>query len=153
MTRETLAALGYATARALAAEPVAAVFVYGSVAIGTDRVGSDVDTFVLLSEDVGERRRGIRAEFARLQRRLGYTPDAEHPVELFTSADAAGALDDAERAIRDGRLDRLTAEGDEREVLHALTDSRLLLLGGDSLDSLTARAERLAALIRTSSAT
>jgi predicted nucleotidyltransferase len=151
MPRATLAALGYAIASALDGEPVAAAFVYGSVASGTDRVDSDVDTFVLLSEDVGDGRSRIRAEFTQLQRRLGYIPDADHPVELFTTADAAAALDAAERAVRDGTFDRLRIDGDEREVLHALTDSRLLLLGGAALDQLSARAERLAALIPTAS--
>lgn len=149
MPRGTLAALGYAIARALEAEPVAAVFVYGSVAAGTDSVGSDVDTFVLLSEDVGDRASRIRTEFVHLQRRLGYTPDLDHPVELFSTADATAALDAVERAVRERSFDRLPIDGDEREVLHALTDARLPLHGGDDLDCLIARAERLAALMPT----
>jgi len=149
MARGTPAALGYAIARALDAEPVAAVFVYGSVAMNTDGTESDVDTFVLLSEDVGERRRRIQVAFYRLQQRLGYIPDPDHPVELFCTDDAAAALDVVERAVQSGSLDQLPVEGDEREVLRALTQPRLLLHGGIDLDRLTDRAVRIADLIRT----
>ncbi len=144
MARATPAELGYAIGRALDGTDVVAVLVYGSVATGTDGPGSDVDTFVLLAADPGEHRPRLRAGFHRLQERLGWTPDPQYPVELFSTAAAGAALDGLAGALAAGTSDRLDPVGDEREVLRALTGPRLVLLGGPELDRLTARAEDLA---------
>lgn len=139
------AILGQAVTQGMDGIAVSAVFIYGSVALGADHAGSDLDTFVLLSDDIDARkRRQVRANFCELQVRLGYQPDTKHPVELFSVDAATAALNIVEVAAIDGSLAALPVNGDEREVLIALSGPRLLLWGGHHLDRLTARAMRLA---------
>lgn len=142
------AMLGQAVMQALDGIAVSAVFIYGSVALGTDHAGSDLDTFILLTDDIeARRRRQVRADFCELQVSLGYQPDTKHPVELFSVGAAAAALDIVEVVAIAGSLAALPINGDEREVLGALSGPRLLVWGGYDLDRLTARAMRLARLV------
>jgi predicted nucleotidyltransferase len=138
------AAFGLAVAQALRQIPVVAVFVYGSVAADIDHVGSDIDTFVLTQTEIADRcRLRIRADFHQLQQRLGYRPDPEFPVEVFSVAAVDAVLDTLDNAITGGTFAALPEDGDEREILRALTDTRWVLQPSADLDRLTTRAQHL----------
>jgi len=127
-----------------------AAFVYGSVAAGRNHPGSDLDCFVLLTEEPDPvHRLRVGEEFAALQRRLGLTPDPHHPVELFT----VGACWSALRSPTAGRLlagdagqPPDPADSDEVEIMHALLDERIELRSSPCLAALTDQAE---AVVRT----
>ena len=113
----------------LADLPVAGAFIYGSVARGTARVGSDIDVFVLLDEPLDfPMIASLRSAFVDLQRRLGYQPDLEYQVELFTIEAAGDAL--TSRA----------PDEDQREVRRALTDVKTVIIGSQRLDELILQA-------------
>jgi predicted nucleotidyltransferase len=125
-----------------------AAFVYGSVAAGRNHPGSDLDCFVLLTEEPDPvHRLRVGEEFAALQQRLGLTPDPHHPVELFT----VGACWSALRSPRTGRLLADAAAGqppdpadsDEVEIMHAFLDERIELRSSPCLAALTSQAETL----------
>lgn len=123
---------------------IAGAFVYGSVAAGSARPGSDIDCFALLTDEVTARQRHqLATGFANLQRRLGYTPDPVYPIELFTAARCRDALSSAivQSAIRDafggGRLDPAVADADDLEVFRALVGIRLRVVDCDDLERLS----------------
>lgn len=127
-----------------------AAFVYGSVATGQAGPTSDVDTFVLLAEPLpAVAVQQIRSGFAELQERLGYTPDAAYPVELFTVQQARGALAGNEvsqaihQACSQGKVNSDLAEADAVEVLRALLGARLTVRASAQLDELTVRATQV----------
>ncbi|MEU1477197.1 nucleotidyltransferase domain-containing protein [Streptomyces sp. NPDC005760] len=127
-----------------------AAFVYGSVATGQAGPTSDVDTFVLLAEPLpAVAVQQLRSGFAELQERLGYTPDAAYPVELFTVRQAHGALagNEVGRAIHQacsqGKVNSDLAEADAVEVLRALLGARLTVRASAQLDELTVRATQV----------
>ncbi|MEU2021886.1 nucleotidyltransferase domain-containing protein [Streptomyces sp. NPDC016469] len=124
-----------------------AAFVYGSVAAGRAGPASDVDTFVLLARPLSDgAARELRTSFVDLQRRLGYVPDTDYPVELFTVEQVHTALTGAvvERAVEQSRsvekLGTALAESDEVEILRALLGVRLTVRHSPRLDELTALA-------------
>lgn len=113
----------------LAGIPVVGAFVYGSVARGTATAESDIDVFLLLeAEQPPDRTAALRAAFVDLQRRLGYRPDVEYPVELFT-------LDQVRTALAVDEPDE-----DQREIRHALGDTKIVLVGSAELEVLIAMA-------------
>jgi predicted nucleotidyltransferase len=121
-------------------------FIYGSVA--ADRAGpsSDIDCFVITAGEIGApQRRQLVAEFAELQRALGFTPDLDYPIEIF-SAEAchailqSTALNHMLTAAMAANLDRGAADSDDMEVLRALLDRRLVLRHAPVLDRLTTQA-------------
>jgi len=122
---------------------VLAALIYGSVATGRATPDSDIDCLVVVSEDpvpgVGDR---VRAEFADLQRRLGYTPDPEYPIELFgmetcrtllrsSTYDAAATGQRSRKPAAAGTLD------DAAELVHALTSPRIAIIDSPVLAELT----------------
>src|SRR5262249_10346834 len=68
----------------------------------------------------------LRAAFVDLQRRLGYRPDVEYPVELFT-------LDQVRAAIAADEPDE-----DQREIRQAFGDTKIVLVGSAELDEVMA---------------
>jgi predicted nucleotidyltransferase len=132
------------------ASDLAAAFIYGSFAYGNARAGSDIDCFVLTSRELAPDHAGrLAARFAGLQRALGFTPDPDHPVEIFSVAACGSLLADAtlatalRQASVTGTLDPRLAYGDPAEVLRALLDRRLVLRPAPVLDVLTTRAHAL----------
>lgn len=124
-----------------------AAFVYGSVAAGRAGPASDLDCFVLVRMPLASvQLELIRTEFGVLQRRLGYVPDPEYPIELFTADACHAALDSdllndvLSDAAATGHIDPHVAEDDNVEVLRALLDHRVVLRQAPALDLLTARA-------------
>ncbi len=122
---------------------VLAALIYGSVATGRATPDSDIDCLVVVSEDpvssVGAR---VRAEFADLQQRLGYTPDPEYPIELFgleacrtllrsSTYDAAATGQRPQKSAAADPLD------DAAELLHALTSPRIAIIDSQVLAELT----------------
>jgi predicted nucleotidyltransferase len=98
--------------------PVAAAFIYGSVAHGTATPNSDIDVFVVLEHELpDEQVAELRSRFHDVQRRLGYTPDLQFPVEIFSVA-----------AIRDA-LAVVEPDEDQQEIRRALTDKKIMLTG------------------------
>lgn len=109
--------------------PVTAAFIYGSVARGTATAGSDIDVFVLLEHPLAPAAAvSVRTAFVELQLRLGYRPDLEYPVELFTVEAASDALA------------ALNPDEDQREVRRALTDTKTVVIAGARLDDLILQA-------------
>jgi Nucleotidyltransferase domain len=134
------------------AEDAVAGFVYGSVAHGRAGPGSDIDFFVVTRRPLAPARRdAVGRSFAALQRSLGFTPDPQHPVELFSDVECRAALDGSvlDRALagiaETGSLDPVVAEHDDVEVLRALLDRRVVVLPNPRLELLTERAAALAA--------
>lgn len=124
-------------------------FVYGSVAHGTARPGSDVDLFLVTVTELapGERDR-LRADAEHLQRTLGYHPDPVHPIEVFPAARCFEALTGplVLRAIHMAAcgtpIDRITLDSDDVEILRALHDWRLTVRPSRVVDSLTTLAHQ-----------
>lgn len=124
-----------------------AAFVYGSVATGRATAASDIDCFVMLRERLTRRSAlPLRRGFAELQRRLGYTPDPEYPLELFTvgecyTATAGAAVACAlDRYERTGVVEPAWRDCDDLEIVRALTGPRLPLAGEHVLVRLADRA-------------
>ncbi|WP_020216756.1 nucleotidyltransferase domain-containing protein [Salinispora cortesiana] len=128
---------------------VSAAFVYGSVATGRDGPGSDLDCFVLTRWDLdGPQRRRAQAGFAALQRALGFTPDCDYPVELFSTHACRAILEGSALAAIIARASTCgiaphTAQSDETEVLRSLLDQRLVVTHSSCLDQLTEQARAL----------
>lgn len=144
---DVVAAIG----RLLTDRPCGAVaaFVYGSVATGRAGPSSDVDTCVLLARPLSaSETERLRTSFVDLQKRLGYTPDADYPVELFTVEQVRTALTGSKvkRAVEQARsgeeLDSGLAVSDEVEILRALLGTRLTVLPSPQTDELTALADQ-----------
>ncbi len=124
-------------------------FVYGSVAHGTARRGSDVDLFVVTVTELGPQvRTHLRSAAEELQRGLGHRPDPVHVVEVFPTARCVDALNGplvlrATHMAAEGRpIDRTTLDSDDLEILRALLDRRLTVRPSPVLDSLTDLARR-----------
>jgi predicted nucleotidyltransferase len=139
---------------------VTAAFIYGSVATGHARPGSDIDCFLLLTRELepapGER---LRSGFTLLQQRLGYVPDPRHPVELFTEKRCRAALEGqvvvraVDQARQNRHVGRELVEADDLEILRALLAPRLPVRGSATLDGLTDTARQtLTAALETTSA-
>ena len=130
-------------------EELVAAFIYGSVAAGRAGPDSDIDCFVLTAGDLTEDLRAqLGAEFAELQRELGYRPDPDYPLEVFSVAQCESVLagDTFARIVADadhGRLDPQAATSDEAEILRALLDQRLVVKHAPALDQLTDQARAL----------
>jgi hypothetical protein len=126
---------------------VTAAFIYGSVARQRVHAASDVDCFILTSNDFPpSQRHYIRNEFVELQRTLGFTPDVDYPVELFSVAACRAALSGPTlnliltEALVTGQVRRKFLESDDVEILRALLDRRLVLRHAPVLDALTRQA-------------
>lgn len=124
-----------------------AACLYGSVVTGHATAASDIDCFVALRERLpGRSASGLRRSFAGLQRRLGYAPDPEYPLELFTlgqchTATAGAAIVHAlDRYEQAGVVDPAWRDCDELEIVRALTGPRLPLAGEQVLARLADRA-------------
>lgn len=132
-------------------EDLVAAFVYGSVAAGRAGPDSDIDCFVLTRRDLpADRRRQLDLDFSQLQRELGYSPDPEYPIEVFSRLAcsmllASDALACVLREASTGWLNPEAVVSDEVEVLRALLDRRLVLQPAAALDDLTDRARALVA--------
>ncbi len=131
-------------------DELAAAFIYGSVASGRAHPGSDIDFFVITVRELTPGRRHRTAvRFAELQRGLGFTPDPDYPVEIFSVAACesllAGVVLDAalRNTLLTGAIDPSLIESDDIEVLCALLDRRLVLRRGPVLDQLTSQAQEL----------
>ncbi|MFL6076975.1 MAG: nucleotidyltransferase domain-containing protein [Mycobacteriales bacterium] len=131
-------------------DELAAAFIYGSVASGRARCGSDIDCFVITVRELASyRRHQVAVRFATLQRALGFSPDPEYPVEIFSIAACESVLAGAVmgRVLRDAALTRTIdpglAESDDVEVLRALLDRRVVLRHAPVLDRLTSRTHAL----------
>jgi predicted nucleotidyltransferase len=112
---------------ALAGLPVVGAFIYGSVARDTATAASDIDIFVLLATDLPRSRlAAVRTAFIDLQRRLGYQPDPEYPVELFSVDRVRAAI-----AVE-------AADEDQREVRRALRDTKVMLVDSAQLQEVIA---------------
>jgi predicted nucleotidyltransferase len=113
-------------------EEVSFCVIYGSVARGTAREGSDIDTLLVTKDRLSDnRRRALGASYAQLQRRLGYTPDAAYPLELWSVRECVQHLAAAE------------PDDDTRELAFALTDDRLVVVDSPDAAALTETARRL----------
>ncbi|MGH3468286.1 MAG: nucleotidyltransferase domain-containing protein [Thermocrispum sp.] len=128
----------------LLGERVEAVFVYGSVAAGAATPHSDIDTFVISRVELPHQAAvEFRAECIRLQVELGYKPDLEYPVEIFSVRGCVDALHEVltlralTTAARGEVLDAMTHSSDCLEVLRALLYPRLVVIDSPVLDSLT----------------
>jgi Nucleotidyltransferase domain len=98
--------------------PVAAAFIYGSVAHGTATPDSDIDVFVVLEHDLPDHQVAeLRSRFHDVQLSLGYTPDPQFPVEIFSVA-----------AIRNA-LAVVEPDEDQQEIRRALMGKRIMLTG------------------------
>lgn len=105
-------------------EDISFCFVYGSAARGTAGEESDIDTLLVTKEDVTDAQRSaLSASYAQLQRRLGYTPDAVYPLELWSVRECLQ------------HLSATDPDDDARELAFALTDDRLVVV--DSPDAAT----------------
>lgn len=131
---------------------VVAAFVYGSVATARAGPSSDVDSCVLLAQPVSTAAAcQLRTHFIQLQERLGYTPDPDYPVELFTVQQARAALvgNEVKRAMEhactNGKLGSDLAESDDLEILRALLGARLTVRASPQLDDLTTLANQVLA--------
>jgi hypothetical protein len=131
---------------------VTAAFIYGSVAWQHIHQGSDIDCFIVTAGEVpAPLRQYIRAEFVELQRSLGFTPDIDYPVEVFSVAACRTALSGQTlalilaEALAAGRVRPDSVETDELEILRALLDKRLVLRPAPALDSLTTQAHAVLA--------
>lgn len=127
-------------------------FIYGSVATGRAGPGSDIDCFVLLAQpETAEMATQLRSGFAELQSDLGYTPDPEYPIELFTLQQCQEALNSSsvhqaiQQARMHGHVDPVLAASDEAEVLRALLGTRLTVRTCPQLRELTDHAKRVVA--------
>jgi len=123
-----------------------AAFVYGSVATGRATAASDVDCLVVARGPITV---GLRAEmrerFRALQLHLGYTPDLEHPVELFSlqrcrEALAGGLVERALHAAARGAVTRDVTDGDDLEIVRSLVDHRFVVRSSPALDELSREA-------------
>jgi predicted nucleotidyltransferase len=130
-------------------EGIDGAFVYGSVAHGTARPGSDADLFLVsVTELAPVLRDRLRTDVGHLQRALGYSPDPVHPVEIFPAARCVDALTGplilraTHTAACGTPIDRITLDSDDLEILRALLDRRLPVRASPVLDSLTALAKR-----------
>ncbi|MFD0404123.1 nucleotidyltransferase domain-containing protein [Kitasatospora sp. NPDC127116] len=129
-----------------------AAFVYGSVATGHAGPGSDIDCFVMLDNlpDPGTREQ-LRVGFGRLQTALGYTPDLNYPIEVFSVEQCLAALSSATthralgQACSQAALCEDLAETDAVEVLRAMLGTRLTVRSAPQLDDLTRLAQELLA--------
>jgi histidinol-phosphatase (PHP family) len=132
-------------------EPVLGAFVYGSLAAGRAGAGSDIDTFVLTQADPGPDALAFaRAGFRDLQTRLGYSPDPEHPVEMYSISRARAVLESATTLhhltrLRDGSRQSQFLDSDDAEILRALMGSAHDIVSSPELDALRDRAAELAA--------
>lgn len=111
-------------------------FLYGSYARGTHTPTSDLDCFVVTNKQIeDERIQYLRAGFITLQESLGFQPDVEFPIEVFT-------LDACERLLaspsllelidagwRQGYSPVMSSEDDAVEMLRALISKKVVLCG------------------------
>lgn len=125
-------------------EHVEAAFVYGSVAAGAATPNSDIDTFVLAKGDVPrDLTSDLAMRYAQLQTRLGYQPDAEHPIEVFPLHACVDSLHDGftmralATAAGGGPFDSVTLTSDCFEILRALLSQRLVVIDSPALERLT----------------
>lgn len=123
---------------------VEAAFVYGSVVAGTATADSDIDTFVIPRVDLPEQLSSeLAAKCTQLQLDLGYRPDREHPVEIFSVRVCVEALHEVLTlralftAARGDVLDPMTLNSDCLEILRAMLYPRLVVIDSPILDSLT----------------
>jgi hypothetical protein len=131
-------------------DALVAAFVYGSVAAGRAGPSSDIDCFVITADDLdGAHRRRVGMAFSSVQRALGFTPDPDYPIEVFSTEACRSILQGTDldhmlmAAAVSGSMDRRIAESDEMEVLRALLDRRLVLRQAAVLDLLTVQAQAL----------
>jgi hypothetical protein len=124
-------------------------FINGSVAAGRAGPSSDIDCFVITQGALSAGQRGqLGVAFAKLQQELGFLPDLDHPIEIFSAEACRELLQSSEldrmlTAAVAGSLDSHAAESDEVEVLRALLDRRLVLRHAEDLDVLTTQAHAL----------
>lgn len=129
-----------------------AAFVYGSVATGQAGPTSDIDTFVLIAQPLpAVAVQQLRSGFVDLQERLGYRPDVNFPIELFTVHQSQSALAGSEvkqaiqLACSSGTVSSDLLDSDGVEVLRALLGTRLTVRASAQLDELTAYANQILA--------
>jgi predicted nucleotidyltransferase len=129
------------------ADAVAAAFIYGSVAGGRSGPSSDIDCFVITHCDLpAEVRTRVAVGFTALQRSLGFVPDPEYPIEVFSVRFCDSTLRGPvlERIVSDvaigGVMDSQVAASDEVEVLRALLDQRIVVRPGPVLADVTSLA-------------
>lgn len=117
--------------RAISPLPVDSVLIYGSVARGTATARSDIDVLVLLASPVDAAvLNQTRSDVAQAQMELGYLPDPDFPVEIFTLARASAAV-----AAED-------PDEDQAEIIRALTDDQVVLVESAALTRLTEAARQ-----------
>jgi predicted nucleotidyltransferase len=119
-------------------------FIYGSVAEGRARRGSDIDCFVLTKSDLHSQiRADVGRTFAAFQRRLGYSPDLAFPIEIFGTRRCIRAI---ERNLSNANSSCLSdsysqcrerARIDDLEIVRALQGVKILVLPSRSLDRIT----------------
>lgn len=121
-----------------------AAFIYGSVARGTAGPDSDIDALVMTRTTLPpEQLADLRRVLADLQRQLGYQPDADAPVEVFSVERCLCAVRGvlvlrAVYCAAIGReIDTMTLETDDLEILRAMLDARLPVVDSPLLDSLS----------------
>ncbi|HEV2637219.1 MAG TPA: nucleotidyltransferase domain-containing protein [Actinocrinis sp.] len=130
-----------------------AAFIYGSVAAGMATPASDIDCVIFTTRNLGHGHQSrIRADFATLQQRLGYTPDLSYPIETFTVDQCQRSLASRETLLQVLALSAPGAENnflqsDDAEILRALLGRRLTVRPSPHLDDLTLRADTFAAAI------
>lgn len=126
-----------------------AAFVYGSIAAGKATAHSDIDLFVITRDVLAATHRTTIQSTARSwQRKLGFQPDHQHPIELF-SIDACVEALHAPLLLRAlysaGRGDTLdpgTFDSDCLEVLRAMLNPHLLVRDSPVLASLVTLAHQ-----------
>lgn len=128
---------------------IEAAFLYGSIAAGKATARSDIDLFVITRDVLpAAHRTTIQATARSWQRKLGFQPDPQHPIELFSieaCVDAMHApllLRALYSAGRGDTLDPGTLNSDCFEVLRAMLNPHLLVRDSPVLASLVTLAHQ-----------
>jgi predicted nucleotidyltransferase len=150
MTRPSEGTIAEAVLAEVRLLPAAGAFIYGSVATGAAGPHSDIDVFVLLNVQLPHGQQEItRAAFAALQHGLGFHPDPEFPVELFTLAECGTGLSSPRLHATIHRLclnEQASAAADETdamEILRALAGRHIPVRQSPALGELVERATEL----------
>jgi predicted nucleotidyltransferase len=125
---------------------IEAAFIYGSVATGTAGPGSDIDLFVITARSPAPAAlAALRTRSLSMQTGLGFRPDLDYPVEVFTAGACESLLDGQElraafAAAVAGPVSAAVVDADALEVARSLTGPAIDVVAAPVLDTLRAHA-------------